>query len=98
MGGSTSGTSRPRQRRLRQLAGLIGLAWLTVYGVAPAVSSGGAPKAAPAAAATPRAQKDVVIGGVRWLGSLEQARKVAARENKPILFFSLFGRLDEGFC
>lgn len=51
----------------------------------------------PALAAS-RSSKDVVIGGVRWRASLEQARERAARENKPVVLLNLFGRLDQEFC
>jgi len=35
---------------------------------------------------------------VKWEASLDEARKRAARENKPILLYQLVGDLDKEGC
>jgi hypothetical protein len=42
--------------------------------------------------------KDVKIGEVLWQGSFAKAQEQARKENKPILLFHLFGKLNEEFC
>jgi hypothetical protein len=42
--------------------------------------------------------RDVRIGDVNWRASLDEARRVAVRDDKPILLLNLFGRLDQEFC
>jgi hypothetical protein len=36
--------------------------------------------------------------GVRWETSLDEARKRAAKEGKPVLFHQLVGRMDKEGC
>jgi hypothetical protein len=36
--------------------------------------------------------------GVRWEGSLDEAKARAAREGKPVLFYQLVGDLDKEGC
>ncbi len=35
---------------------------------------------------------------VQWAPSLQAAQERARREGKPVLLFSLFGKLDQEFC
>ena len=47
---------------------------------------------------TPNAKSAPITGGIRWLTSFEKAKQQALRENKPVLLFQLFGRLDDSLC
>src|SRR4051794_39091391 len=44
------------------------------------------------------ANPKVQPGKVKWHPDIETARKAAARSGKPVLVFSLLGRLDERNC
>ena len=80
--------------RATACAALTGLAALGIAGH----DLGGVVVAHAAAPASAAKFGDVVIGGVRWHGSLAKARAVAAQENRPVVLLSLFGRLDQEFC
>jgi hypothetical protein len=56
--------------------------------------SSSGPAAGSAKAGNPR----VKPGQVRWHATLEQACGASARSGKPVLLFSMMGRLDEQFC
>jgi hypothetical protein len=47
---------------------------------------------------TPNTKSAAHAGGIRWLTSFEQAKQKALRENKPVLLFQLFGKLDNALC
>ena len=40
----------------------------------------------------------VVLNGVSWLRSFEEAKRQAQASGKPILHLQMFGSLDEEFC
>lgn len=42
-----------------------------------------------------RARKTTAVNGIHWYNSLADARAEAKRADKPILFLSMFGRIDE---
>ena len=42
--------------------------------------------------------KSADTGGIHWLTSFDKARQQALRENKPVLLFQLFGKLDDSLC
>ena len=44
------------------------------------------------------ARGNVEIAGVLWHGTLERARVIAEKEQKPILLLQMFGRLDDAMC
>jgi len=35
---------------------------------------------------------------IRWMTSFEKAKQKALREQKPVLLFQLFGKLDDALC
>ncbi|HLK57307.1 MAG TPA: hypothetical protein VKU00_12115 [Chthonomonadaceae bacterium] len=47
---------------------------------------------------TPNAKSAAHTEGIHWLTSFEKAKQKALRENKPVLLFQLFGKLDEALC
>jgi hypothetical protein len=54
--------------------------------------------APPGAAASPFTNPRVQPGKVRWHATVEQANAASAASGKPVLIFSMMGRLDEKFC
>ena len=62
-------------------------------------SDGQAPTAQVAVQKTmPNAKLAANAEGIHWLTSFEKAKQKALRENKPVLLFQLFGKLDEALC
>ncbi|WP_372364983.1 hypothetical protein [Candidatus Uabimicrobium sp. HlEnr_7] len=43
-------------------------------------------------------QKHAIFSGLYWYTDIQEAKKIAQKNNKPILLLQLLGRLDEEFC
>ncbi len=41
---------------------------------------------------------NVELAGAVWHGSFSEAQKIAKQQDKPILHFQMFGRLDDAYC
>lgn len=53
------------------------------------------PEAGPA---KPPTTPPVVLAGLTWHSSLDDALQIARKENKPVLHLQMFGRLNDEFC
>jgi hypothetical protein len=38
------------------------------------------------------------VAGIQWFDSVGDACKTAEEQNKPVLVFQLFGKIDDAFC
>jgi hypothetical protein len=47
---------------------------------------------------TPNTKSAATMEEIRWMTSFEKAKQKALRENKPVLLFQLFGKLDDALC